>query len=828
MMSRLKIRYLLLVLFGMITAITLGSLSQGVLVTTQGYRKAGWIQEANALADAVIQANAVEAIERGVTATALSKPEAVTAETRARIADLREKGDLQVDEALRLARRIEGNRDQHPLATSLAELERRRADLQSARQEVDRILATGSGSLKAPQWVGTISAFIDSLAQVRRDAFVATTPLDEAYRNNLQVKEIVFMASEYAGRERATVGSLIAGGQPIAGEVEMSLRAYRGIVERNLETLALLARDLPADSPTRQALEAMNAEFLGRFQQLRQSVYAAGRTGGSYPVDGAVWVAEATRGIDSVLAIADAVSLETVRAVEAAERDGVRSLVLVMIGALVSVAIVAFAAVTIHRRVLVPLMRLTKASHVIAEGVLDREIRHRSEDELGELAHSFEQMRRYLKDVADVAAAMSRGDLSRDVVPQSERDQFGVAISEMARRLRSVIADVRRSAQTVAAAAEQSDAATQVTSSSIEEMAASIAQVSGNSLTLAASVDETSSSIEEMASSIQQVAGNVDVLSEAVGRTSSSVSEMAASVQQVARNVSEASRVAERATEVAEGGRKAVSQTVEGMGQISRSMTGVVQVIDRLGKSSSEIGAIVAVIDDIAEQTNLLALNAAIEAARAGEHGRGFAVVADEVRKLAERSAKATGEIAALIQGIQRETEQAVSSTHQGEVAIQAGTALATAAGEALQEIVHSVGEVTQLMGRITETTGIQSQGAEQILGAVSAMNQLTQQVTLATREQALGSEQIMTAVASMNRMTQQVSVATSEQKKGAEQVVVAVDQLGQMSRGLQAQARGLLEVMAFFQDGGAEGARVVPSSSAAGLLGEGASAGAK
>ncbi len=821
-MSRLKIRYLLLLLFGMMAVVTFAALLQGGVVTVRSYQKAAWIREANDLADAVIQANAAEAVERGVTATALSQSTAVTTETRRRIATLRETGDRHFAEALERARRIRGARTVHPLAISLAEVERQREALEQARREADRKFETGGGTLTGPKWVATMSSFIDALAQMRRDAFVASSPLDEAYRNNLQIKEIVFQASEFAGRERATIGTLVAGKQPISGQVELNLVAFRGIVDRNLETLMLLTRDLPADSPTKQAIEVMQREFLGHFQQIRTSVYAAGNAGTAYPLDGTSWVAEATRGIDSILAIADAVSAETVASAAAAEREGMRDMALVMLGGLLSVAIVVFAALTIHRRVLAPLMQLTEASHVIAEGVLDRAITLRRQDELGELAHSFEQMRRYLHDVADVAASMSRGDLSRDIVPQSERDQFGVAISEMARKWRQVITQVRASAQSVAAAAEQADAATQSTSSSIEEMAASLAQVSGNSLTLAASVDETSSSIEEMGTSIQQVAGNVGVLSDAVSQTSASIEQMAASVQQVALTVTEASRLTERATEVAQGGRSAVSKTVDGMGTISEAMQGVVHVMERLGRSSEEIGAIVAVIDDIADQTNLLALNAAIEAARAGEHGRGFAVVADEVRKLAERSAKATGEIAGLIRGIQQETEQAVTRTYQGDAAIREGMSLARTAGEALNEIVSSVGAVTQLMGQIAHGTSEQSAVARQITGAVASMNQLTQQVTLATREQALGSSQIMTAVGTMNGMTHQVSTATAEQRKAAEQIVQAVGQLGQMSRDLQQQAHGLIAVMAFFQEGRADALLVEREAAPRARLGSG------
>jgi|GEM_PF-2398041 methyl-accepting chemotaxis protein len=430
---------------------------------------------------------------------------------------------------------------------------------------------------------------------------------------------------------------------------------------------------------------------------------------------------------------------------------------------------------------------------------------------------------RTVSDLARVCEAIADGALgdADERLPQqfdeTSRDEF-MRLTQVFRlmvdNLRGIIAKVRASTGSVAQAADQASLAVNETSSAMSEMSASIHQVSGNSRSLAAKVEETTGSITKMAANVRSVAGHADALSDSVHQTSASIEQMDHSIKQVAENVQEANGATDQAFQAAQEGSKAVDQTIAGMVRINQVMGQVVTVIEGLGQSSAEIGNIIEVIDDIAEQTNLLALNAAIEAARAGDAGRGFAVVADEVRKLAERSAKATGEIAQLIKGIQKETSQAIASTKEGDAAIQEGTKLAQGAGTALQQIVSAVSHASELMAQIQQSTQEQAKSSSLITEAVVSMNHLTQQVSGATREQAEGSEQILRTVDVMNQMTHQVSLAMNEQQLGGEQVVLALENINQMSEGLRSQAQALIEAISFFQETrvAPERARTIPS----------------
>ena len=268
-----------------------------------------------------------------------------------------------------------------------------------------------------------------------------------------------------------------------------------------------------------------------------------------------------------------------------------------------------------------------------------------------------------------------------------------------------------------------------------------IRQVEGASLAVASASAQISSSTEQMAAGIQEQTSQA---SEVAG----AVEEMSKTIIENSGNASRTASTAKEAKQAAEVGGRVVEETVAGMKRIAEVVRQSAITVQELGKSSDQIGQIIGVIDDIADQTNLLALNAAIEAARAGEQGRGFAVVADEVRKLAERTTKATKEIAMMIKKIQADTQGAVRSMEQGTKEVDEGIKLADKAGVSLEEIVTISQKVTDMVTQIAGASEQQSSASQQISKNVDA-------ISTVSGETARGVQQIARAAEDLNRLTE-------------------------------------------------------------------------
>ncbi len=432
-----------------------------------------------------------------------------------------------------------------------------------------------------------------------------------------------------------------------------------------------------------------------------------------------------------------------------------------------------------------------------------------------------------LKGVVSLLEGISEGDLSRDVTVMSESEvgHLAMSLKKMISNLRVMIGKINQAelnldsvanrvaegSQRVSQGANSQSASVEDTSSSIEEMGASIRSVAENAEVLSASADESSSSVFEMSATIGEVAENVGILSSSVEETTSAISQMAIANRQVAENaevlsnitdetassmmemdssikevefsVNETSKLSEKVGDDARMGVQAVDSTIKGIDRIKVAVQEAAMVINSLGGRTAEIGKILGVIEEVAEETNLLALNAAILAAQAGEHGRGFAVVADEIRDLAERTAASTKEIAVLIQAVQEESNKAVGAMAAGAQSVEEGVQLSRRAGGALEKILESIKRSNEMVAGIAKATVDQTKSSKHITEAVEKIAEMAQETTGATQEQAQGSEQIMKAAEQMKGVTLQVKKTTQEQAQESKLITQSMEKIMEMVR---------------------------------------------
>jgi methyl-accepting chemotaxis protein len=274
-----------------------------------------------------------------------------------------------------------------------------------------------------------------------------------------------------------------------------------------------------------------------------------------------------------------------------------------------------------------------------------------------------------------------------------------------------------------------------------------------------AAIDVQSSANEILIASEEMSTGAIQQDQE-ITNTSSAVEQLTVSMKQVSNNAEASAEAARRALDAAEQGNRSVRDTLEGMQRIRSSVQATAKRIKALGDRSLEISEIVNVINDITEQTNLLALNAAIEAARAGEAGRGFAVVADEVRKLAEHSRAATKDIAALIKAIQAETNDAVIVMEEGTREVEIGAKLADQAGRALDAISSVVRQSAELVQEISLASKQQVRGTEGVANAMQIISNITRQTSQGARQTSRTVEQLVHMSEQLNEALSQFRVS--------------------------------------------------------------------
>jgi len=306
----------------------------------------------------------------------------------------------------------------------------------------------------------------------------------------------------------------------------------------------------------------------------------------------------------------------------------------------------------------------------------------------------------------------------------------------------------------------------EIAGASIRQISDSIDMVRKDVSVQSQSIEEVSSSISEMAAVVEEIGLNVRSLMDASASTSSSIAQMDASNKQVEQNARETASISDEVLLDAEMGKSTVDATIKGIDEIRHSSSSTFSSINSLSGRVSAIGTILSVIDEIAEQTNLLALNSAIIAAQAGEHGKGFAIVAGEIKGLANRTRQSTMEIASLIEGVQEETAKAVTAIRQTEEKVSEGEVLSRRSGEALGKIVAGVQMASTRANEIARATVEQAYGSQIINSAMKHVAEMVEQIARSCHESSRTNSGIMAAVERMKSFTTQVNLSAANQQQ--------------------------------------------------------------
>jgi methyl-accepting chemotaxis protein len=449
-----------------------------------------------------------------------------------------------------------------------------------------------------------------------------------------------------------------------------------------------------------------------------------------------------------------------------------------VVGLIVAVASTAVL-LRFGRAVARPLNQMVQVATAIAEGKLNQQIEHRSADETGVLAEAFRKMLAYMQEMAQTARRMAQGDLTVKVTPRSEQDELGQAFSAMVTSLREATRQLAETSSTLAATSQQLSAATEQSSRGTQDVAKGSEQ-------LARTASEAAGAVDKLESAIQQVKASSEVQKQSAAEAEEGMKQAAQAVEEVARSAQQMSSSAQQAAAIAQTGGQAVQETIQTMGRIQDQTRVSAQRVKELDQLGQQIGAIVETIEQIAEQTNLLALNAAIEAARAGEHGRGFAVVADEVRKLAEQAAASTKEISELIANVRHGVEQAVQAMESTSAEVEKGFTRSSEANEALAQIVQAVQTVANEVQGVTAIAQQMSASVQQVLASVSSVRAAAEENAAAVQTMTAHAQQVAETISAVASVSQEAAASAQEISASAQQVTAASQELSAMALQLQ------------------------------------------
>jgi len=295
------------------------------------------------------------------------------------------------------------------------------------------------------------------------------------------------------------------------------------------------------------------------------------------------------------------------------------------------------------------------------------------------------------------------------------------------------------------------------------------------------SVDETSSAVGQISVAIENVTRSLDTLSESTFKSASAMEEISASLKNVEQNAAVSHKVSKQVTAQADEGRAVVSETVEALAEIQRAVDFSYKGILRLSENSSRIDSIISVINDITKKTNLLALNASIIAAQAGEYGKSFGVVADEIRNLSLQTGQSTGEITNIIEEILNESRAAAENVSLTKQLVQKGVSLGHNTGESLNTIIDSANQSMEMTEEIKVATREQAQSVDLVTQSIEDVSTMTARIFTVSKEQSKATRSIAQAIETIKQMAEEMVGATSQQVRGGKEIRNSADSVAMM-----------------------------------------------
>lgn len=435
---------------------------------------------------------------------------------------------------------------------------------------------------------------------------------------------------------------------------------------------------------------------------------------------------------------------------------------------------------SVSRFIIKPILKMEKAANRISSGDLTETIDIKGNDEIARLGEGINIMAFNLKDmIAKISEITESVSNVSERILVSSGEVLGVSDSQEKAVDSAIllIKDMSLAISEVAASTKNLSERAEETSSSIMETKTSIEAIAENTNIFNESAHETSSFIEELLSNIKQVADSVDKLSGSSGEIASSIEELSATTNDIEERAKESVVLTEAVMKNAsERGMNTSNAAIKGMMEIKNCVVSLSEVINMLGKKSMDIGKILKVINDVAEQTNLLALNAAILAAQSGEHGKGFSVVADEIKELAERTSESTKEVAELIKSIQDDTKSSVNMASDSIKTVESGIILVNDFNETLKNIIESSKNSTSMAKAIQKATEEEALAIRQITSAIANVTGQTEKISISIQEQHKGSNFIIKEAEKVKDISSQVLKAINEQKEGVGLIAEAID----------------------------------------------------